>query len=193
MDKIKPKTAPQTFLHYLLDEYILFRRDFVIETPATIGAIERRLRELNYQRPAWFFTPRVDVTLHEALGIRHYNIAIHQRQKRGHSKTASAEGILEYQDIETTRITGKVLMAGFSNWMAIVFLLAVLLIPIIHFNQDNRTLEWSTVALYIALLSAFFIILWARMYMDCNYLLKQLQWAVYSAERDKNLAQEKAT
>lgn len=192
MDKVKRKTPPQTFFHYLLDEYVLFRRDFVIETPATIGAIEKRMRELTYQRPGWFFTPRVEVYLHEALGIRHFNIAIKQRQKRGHSQTANAEGILEYQDSETTRITGKVLMSGLSYWVAIVFLLAVMLIPIIHFNQENQTVEWTSVGAYTALLTIFVVILWLRMYLDRNYLLKQLQWAVYSAEMDKNLAQEKA-
>ena len=192
MDKIKRKTPPQTFLHYLLDEYILFRRDFVIETAASIGACEKYMRELTYRRTGWFFTPRVEVTLHEALGIRHFNIAIKQRQKRGYSQTANAEGILEYQDSETTLITGKVLMSGFSYWIAIVFLLAVLLIPIIHTNRDNQTVEWSTVGLYVVLVSAFIIILWLRMYLDRNYLLKQLQWAIYSAEMDKNLAQERA-
>lgn len=52
MTKSKSKSPQKNILRYLLDEYVLFRREFVIETSASVQDCATRLDELSYENKA---------------------------------------------------------------------------------------------------------------------------------------------
>ena len=185
MDKPKHKTPPKNFFRYLLDEYILFRRDFVIETTASVEDCAKCLSDLSGTRLGWWRSGRVRVFIKEISDVRHFDIYSERPQRFGYTQSASAEGIIKQDDYGTTLVSGKVLMSGFIYWIGIIALGILLIIMIFILNTNDVQEDWSSVGIGFAFYGTFIIFNWLRMYLDRNSLLKKIQIAVSNAESRK--------
>jgi hypothetical protein len=195
MTKPKQKHAPKNFLRYLLDKYILFQRDFFIETTLSVEECvksmlalsqEEREDEFNARR----ITPYV-TTATESTGVVYFIVIAEQQIRSSYVQSANAEGSIESDEERTTRITGKVLMSGLAFW-GMIGLGGLLLLIFIMANSiiDMATSQWSTVSILI-LFGAFMIYSWTQMYRDRNYLVQQIQHAIQNAEREVHLSKAK--
>src|SRR5688500_7658936 len=110
MTKPKHKQTPKNFFRYFVDEYILFRRDFEIETIASVEHCTKsilelsetnRIQELKRRRLRASYTTQKGLST-----IVSFKVIAEEFGKRDYEQSAVAEGTIE-ADGDTTLITVK--------------------------------------------------------------------------------------
>ena len=179
MDKLKHKTPPKSFLRYLLDEYILFRRDFVIETPASVEDCVQSLKDLQNHKHGFLRSRTFNVTLSNSDDIPHFVMLVihsHDSGRMGElrgDESARAEGAISLTPDGLTVIAGTVVMSGWMYWIVITAALVFLVYSLLAGN---------VFPIYSLMALTMIIILWITMYSHSRYLLQQIEKAINNAE-----------
>jgi hypothetical protein len=182
MTKPKHKQPPKNFLRYFVDEYILFRRDFVIETSASIEDCAEHLHKLN-DNGHWFFGSRSiisSVSLNYVSAPRSFKICAERTtQKAIDMPFASVEGTIERGTNNTTIVVAH----------ASIPLLDIIMLTFIIFAILQLTI--SGLAWVVILYGCVVVLTRWRMYRDRNYLVQQIQHAIQNAEQEAHLSKAK--
>jgi hypothetical protein len=185
----KQKGQPKTFFQYLVDEYILFRRDFLFMPHDTPEILAKTLDNLDYEKKNGQRERRIQAHIVKVENQWHFEIVAEQpvNQKNrentpnqsGYNPTASATGIIYLDDDGKTLMEGTVAVAGFKFWAGLGFsVLAIILFATCASVLDSSANVFFGVIPIFLIMMAFY---WFQMYQDRNHLLKMIQNAVESA------------
>jgi hypothetical protein len=192
MHKNKHKQPPKNFFRYFVDEYILFRRDFVIETSASIENCANQLRQLSHEKQGCWNSRRILVSVTNISSKRHFKISTKQPAKRIYMESASAEGSIERYIDATTFVSGTVLMSGWQYWAAIIGLGSLMVVTLVFGGAyDVLRNNWVIASVYFGSFGVLISYSWLKMYTDRNYLVQQIQHAIQNAEREAHLSKAK--
>jgi hypothetical protein len=185
MTKPKHKQPPKNFFRYFVDEYILFRRDFVIETPASVEDCAKALLALAETTPQDTKNRRLKASCRTARGLStsmYFKVIAEQqmRQKSIYEESSVAEGTIQ-SDGDITLIRGKVLMSGSEGWGVIV-IFGFLLLTLIVFNIIGIHKYQGEILIALVFSGLVSIFSWLQMYRDRNFLVGQIQQAIDNAE-----------
>jgi hypothetical protein len=184
----KPKQPPKNFFLYFVDEYILFRRDFVIDTTASVEECVHQLSQLSYEKRGCLSRQRISVYLthSDMSAIRYFVIKAEEGTKAGKNQTARVEGGIQQVGDDITFITGKVLMPPWES-LKLIGIFGVLLLLfgiIVRAGMLNSPLTPDTLKGWFmsGVVSLVMIYDWLSMYKDRNYLMNRVQYAISIAE-----------
>jgi hypothetical protein len=184
----KQKTSSKTFFQTLVDEYILFRRDFTFLPQDSPEKLAQKLDKLDYEKKTigGQRERRVQAHVVKVENQWHFEISaeqpVSQKNRKntpnqsGYNPTASATGIIYLDDDGKTLMEGTVFVAGFKFWAGLGFSLLVLIL----FTTCASLLD-SSANFFFGVIPFFLVgmaFLWFQMYQDRNHLLKLIQEAV---------------
>lgn len=185
MEKTKNKQQPKTFWQYLVDEYILFRRDFLYEPQVAPEIVAEKLDYQDYDNNSFWVKERrvqahvvkvADEWHFELLAeqpVRNRRYAIDYVQQR-YSLSARAEGKIYSDEDGKTLLEGTVVVGGWQFWASV--LVFSLFIFFIFFQFFGSFFSWFGVIYLLAMVYA-----WFQMYQDRNHLVSLIEQAVASA------------
>lgn len=181
----KPKNKTQrNFFQYFVDEFILFRRDFRIESNLTTKAcakvIQQNLshKELPARSP---HKPIVKASISEKGETYKFIMWLKQRQQYNYLENASAKGVIHNTTGQQTIIEGTAQMTG---WMAWVFILLFIGIAFTIPMSVNSSSDWF-INLFVVFLGLGF---WWSMYQDRNQLITLIMDAIQLAEEEQSMS-----
>jgi hypothetical protein len=192
MTKPKHKQPHKNFFRYFVDEYILFRRNFVIETPASVEDCANQLRQLSHEKQGCWNSRRILVSVTNISSTRHFKISTEQPARRVYMESASAEGSIERYIDTTTFVGGTVLMSGWQYWAAIIGLVSLMGVTLVFGGAyDVLRVNWIIALVYFGSFGVLIFYSWLKMYVDRNYLVEQIQHAIQNAELEAHLSKAK--
>jgi hypothetical protein len=188
MTKSKHKQPPKNFFRYFVDEYILFRRDFVIETTASVEVCIYQLVELSREKDEHSNSRTTAVSI-MPLSPTTSSFKIHYAEPEdSYGQGISVEGSIERDDDGMTLITGRVLLFGWGYWLWIVF---ILLLVAIHMNNITDLRGMLGLLCISTLPLGWISFLWSRMFAVRKQLLLRIEQTIRYAEMESNLSKAK--
>jgi hypothetical protein len=182
------KHQAKPFFQYLVDEYVLFRRDFLFIPQDTPEALAKKLDNLDYEKKNGQRERRIQAHIVKVENQWHFEISaeqpVSQKNRKntpnqsGYNPTASATGIIYLDDDGKTLMEGTLTVAGFKFWAGLglsllgIFLFAACLGLMGEFSE-----VFYGIASFFVICMAFY---WFQMYQDRNHLLKLIQETVES-------------
>jgi hypothetical protein len=130
MQKPKHKATQKNFLRYLVDEYILFRRDFLFLPQVSPEILAEKLDKLDYEKKSSQQRERrIQAHIVKAENQWHFEILAEQPvsgknrnytpNNSGYNQTASATGSIYLDDDGKTLMEGTVVVAGEKFWLGL--------------------------------------------------------------------------
>lgn len=174
MSKLKRKAKQQNFWQNFLNEFILFRRDFVFETHLSPEEAAENLGLLVYKKQAWGRGPQIKAETIDKLSEISFEVKSEHPSKGGYSQSAKATGTIFVDNDEITIIEGSVSMGGKDYWFGVLGLMGLMA----YMYTTIGYLYWSLFLL--AIYGGFLIFMWVQMYEDRNYLVNIIGNAVTS-------------
>jgi hypothetical protein len=185
MTKLKHKVSQKNLLQYLVDEYILFRRDFLFLPQDTPESLAEKLDKLDYENKDYGQRERrIQAHIVKVDNQWHFEITAEQPvngknrkytpNNSGYSPSATATGIIYRDDDGKTLVEGTVTVAGWKFWLGF----SLGLLGIILFTACAAMIDsvWFYGIIPFFLVAIAF--LWFQMYQDRNHLFKLIQETV---------------
>src|SRR5688500_11231421 len=127
----KIKEKPKTFFRYFVDEYILFRRDFIYEPQLAPELVAEKLDKLDYEfKGSGQRERRIQAHVVKVDNQWHFEMTAEQPvssknrkntpNNSGYRPTANAKGIIYTDDDGKTLTEGTVAVNGVQFWAGLL-------------------------------------------------------------------------
>jgi hypothetical protein len=179
----KAKRQPKNFFRYLLDEFILFRRDFYFELEIEPEIVVEKLRALKYEKQTGWGIKRISHKITENSGSWHFVTTIIEKNNRGYDYSDIAKGDI-YAQGQLTVLEGQVTIGSKGYIFLISFIgLCLALIFIRGFLMIGTKGLTAIVGLAVVVVFS-----WIWGYIDRNNVYNLIKSAVESVYGNNNEA-----
>jgi hypothetical protein len=158
------RIAQKNFLSYLFDEFVLFRRDFVIETALEPQEIIERISSLENESIGCLWRRGVIVEIGKSKdGETTFRLTAKTPSRNRADSSAYIEGEIFDRADAQTRVAATAMIAGGIYWLAVIWTVFMLTV----FFRDALAL-FGTFALAVLIFN------YIQMYVNRNYLIHLL-------------------